>query len=94
MFLNISFVSSLRTLSRHFFLMFNDLSNVGLLAAGGVGGTYPGGKNAEVGAPGEGAPPYKVPYLLGVGAVGRLGLKIGMERFSITNQYCFYHRDQ
>ena len=51
-----------------------NLSEEGLFVAGGVGGTYPGGKKAEVGAPGDGAPPYKVPYLLGVGAVGRQGL--------------------
>ena len=81
MLLNISFASSLRTPSRHFFLMLN-LSEEGLFVAGGVGGTYPGGKKAEVGAPGDGAPPYKVPYLLGVGAVGRQGLWIWMDKYT------------
>ena len=33
------------------------------VVAGGVGGTNPGGKKSDLGAgPGEGAPPYCVPY--------------------------------
>ena len=43
--------------------------------AGGVGGTNPGGLKAWLGAgPGEGAPPYSVPYLVGVGTLGLPGL--------------------
>ena len=41
--------------------------------AGGVGGTNPGGKKSELGAgPGEGAPPYSVPYW------GRVALNLSL----------------
>ena len=45
-----------------------------LAVAGGVGGTKPGGLKAWLGAgPGDGAPPYRVPYLVGVGTLGLPG---------------------
>ena len=48
--------------------------------AGGVGGTNPGGWKDLLGfGPGEGAPPYSVPYLPGVGTLGRDGLSEGGE---------------
>ena len=67
--------SSLSKPWRHFFLILVDPDLAVASEAGGVGGMKPGGWNAEVGAgPGDGAPPYIVPYLPGVGALGLPGL--------------------
>ena len=50
------------------------------MLAGGVGGTNPGGWKDLLGfGPGEGAPPYSVPYLPGVGTLGRDGRSEGGE---------------
>ena len=66
----------MRLLDKHFRINDPDLVTLRLLEdTGGVGGTKPGGRKSEQGAgPGEGAPPYWVPYLPGVGTLGLPGL--------------------
>ena len=57
--------------------------------AGGVGGTNPGGWKDLLGfGPGEGAPPYSVPYLPGVGTLGRDGLSEGGEEGELGMLSC------
>ena len=66
----------MRLLDKHFLINVPHLLRLCLLeVTGGVGGTKPGGRKAEEGVgPGEGAPPYWVPYLPGVGTLGLPGL--------------------
>ena len=53
------------------------------MLAGGVGGTNPGGWKDLFGfGPGDGAPPYSVPYLPGVG----LGLRVRILLFKFVHK--------